>query len=180
MTFVSSIISRFLSWAGESSSSQTMPVAPVCAISSSISVTFPVPTYVPGWIFSLFWIRVPTTAAPAVFTSSLSSFTESSASSPSCSLTPTRMTFSSISSIFIVSAIYLLYLQCVFLLILTFMFMQQLHIHHLCLTRIIVSAGRYTHPSQLCRLDSCPHSPPWCFSLMQNHLSTHRRLSNSS
>ena len=105
ITFVSRYNSRFFCCAGLSSSSHTMPVAPVLSTSSAISATFPVPTYVPGCIFSLLWISVPTTVAPAVFTSSASSESESSASSPSCSLTPTSTTLSSISSILIVSAI---------------------------------------------------------------------------
>ena len=105
ITFVSRYCSKFLSCAGDSSSSQTMPVAPVLSTSCAISATFPVPTYVPGCIFSLLWISDPTTVAPAVFTSSASSNSESSASSPSCSLTPTSITLSSTSSIFILSAI---------------------------------------------------------------------------
>ena len=44
MTFVSNICSKFLSCAGDNSSSQTIPVAPSSAIMSAISCTFPVPT----------------------------------------------------------------------------------------------------------------------------------------
>ena len=101
MTFVSRASSRFLSWAGESSSSQMMPVASSSHKSSFTSSIFPFPRYVPGWTFSRFWITFPTVTAPAVASSSS---TEAAVSSSSPVLTATRITRSSCSFNSIISA----------------------------------------------------------------------------
>ena len=105
MTFVSRASSRFFNCAGESSSSQTTPVAPDSQTISFNSWILPFPRYVPGWIFSRFWITTPTVSAPAVFTSSRSSSTDSSVSSEAFVLAANRMTRSCCSPISINSAI---------------------------------------------------------------------------
>ena len=98
MTLHESAFSKFFICTGVSSSSVTMPLAPVASRSSASSSSLPLPRYVPGCADSRFWIRRPTVSAPAVFTSSASSSRDSSAlsaplSGPSAA-TATNRTFS--------------------------------------------------------------------------------------
>src|SRR5699024_143023 len=96
------------SWVLVMSSSQMIPVASVSHRRSLSSSSLPFPIYVPGWILSLDWISLPATSAPAVRASSASSSREDSAGSSPPVSTPTRITFSLISSISYICPILLL------------------------------------------------------------------------